>query len=215
MQVNILGLADDDIIDHAIRTDSMNGEIWTVNDWYQFHRRLRKPNRVFNLHTFPHINLTTSRFLGDWKKEYNESEAEIVTTEKIHGIKNQKLLNQRELIDYCGSKKFLRCSISTMIYVAILEKVTRIDLYGVQLGMTEYRNHVWGIVQAIDKARAEGIEVNVIPETYETSWRESRFNGVDHFRKTHTDITLCYWETRCPVTNIKLNPDNTEMNHES
>jgi len=209
MQVYIYGLSDTEVLEELGQPS--DGQVWTLNDYYQFHTWL-KPDRIYNLHYFPYVHADQSRFSGDWKAEYNKSGALVKTIERIGGVYYQRRINESRLADTAGGKKYLRCSIATMIYEASTGKdCDCINLRGVALNKSEYRNQAWGILRAIDFVRKAGGKIHVLPLGRETEWRKM-MKIVPFNPGAMGDIDLTYWESAARSSNIKLNKEDLEVN---
>lgn len=211
-QVNIFGLGDkEELYQQFCLAGSLVGDVWTLNDWYQFHTWL-KPDRVFNLHRYPHINLNIKRFTGDWKEQYNASGALVNTVESISGIERQEVIDEDKLIDFCSGREYLRCSISTMIYLAAMAGFQSINLYGVRLTLSEYKNQIWGITEAIKKVRAVGIALAVLPSGRESFWDEESEESINYFLGNNAcDNNWCYWDSPKTTTRPSLTKKQLEV----
>jgi hypothetical protein len=134
-------------------------EVWTLNDWYQFWPWT--PTRVYNVHPHPHRHPDPNRYRGDWIEEYNnaiDAGAQVWTVHEIAGLSKQHRLPMDAIgLRFSGR---LTCSISIMIYCAMVEGVGVIELRGLSLSPGEYRWQAYGILVAMTAAREGGIEIS-------------------------------------------------------
>lgn len=177
-RVGILGLFTPDGVRYR---QERYDEIWTLNDWYRTYPELVSPTRIFN----PHWDLEglaerirhENRYPGDWKQRYldaAEGGSRIVLVEKLDFLPDdgQELLRD-DLPDEVDLNDVV-CSITLMIYTALLEGFTEIDLPGVCFGMPDERTHQRRkCLTAIDYAADRGVEVT---GTYIDEWRKE-FEG--------------------------------------
>ena len=200
--VNIYGLSMNDI---SYLSDNYDGDNWVINDWYQFTGWI-EPTRIFNLHRYPHIHASRNRFIGDWKAAYNRAGVPVYCIEDIEGVDNTVVLDPDKLLELCGSKNMLSCSISTMVWQAIYEGYELIRIIGVNLTGSEYKYQIDGILRSINAAESRGIKISVQP-----------FGRLDHWKELLKDVEwesvedfkYCYWDN--PVGKItvtsKMLPD--------
>jgi len=169
-QVNIVGLAVEELQGVTLAELQATGEVWTLNDYYQFYNRVQ-PDRIYNIHQPPWVGNDPSRYTGDWKAQYNAAAAagaRIYTVVDIPDVLIQYALPTQALTDEFGAD-CMTCQVAVMIYHAILEKVEQLNIRGVLLSTDEYQYQATGILKAIDTAREYGIAVQCRPEC---KWRE-------------------------------------------
>lgn len=156
--------------------DVRGEEVWTINDWYNFPINIKftredyvpKPARVYQIHQ-KFLEIDVPGRMKNWRKEYEESGAEIVLANDV-GLKNQRLFDLERI-----QKEFepdeICSSFSYMFADAIWQnEVAEIELVGVDLMFdAEYITQVPGTLKNIEKARKEGIRV-IAP--YEKSWKD-------------------------------------------
>lgn len=185
------------------------GDQWVLNDWYQFSRI--QPDRIFNLHNFPYINLTDSnRFIGDWKAEYNQTGADVITIEPIDGVDRCRVIDIERLVDLAGSRSSLSCSIATMIWMAIDEGYDFIRISGVLLNNSEHSYQATGIIKAIRAAKSRGIKVYMFPLGIFTDICK-RLKTIPAMGLLISEIDLTYWEWHKKLQ-LKLTADNLKIN---
>lgn len=145
-------------------------EIWTMNDFYQWFPWLR-PAKIFEIHKAGVIEdaQKRGRYTGDYKFIYNACGSQIITRFS-HGLRNEQNVCDKELAAIFGEKFFVG-TFSYMFAWAILLRYQNITIEGIHLkeGM-EYCHQVPGMVRNIDKAREQGIKVD-IPGGWEKIWR--------------------------------------------
>ena len=164
-KVNIIGLYRADFQNLGIDSiSSLEGERWTLNDWYVSYPWL-KPHRIYEFHTEEQIKWAKNRYPDDYKKKNKESGAEVISShEKKY------------------SDNALSCSIGMMIADAI-DRFKVINIYGVHMIGMGHEVFVSGILEIIEIARSKGIEVNCL---YEKEWIE--------FAKTHSEPQQYYMD---------------------
>jgi len=181
-----------------------DSEIWTINDWYMRKPQslIERPDRVYNLHLLPETR--SNRFVGDWKKIYSESGADIVTLGPMDGLDSRLL--DTESLDSQFDKELLTCSISIMICEAMLEGFEEISLCGVELLAGEFVYQVRGILAAIEAARGRGIKVTA---KNESKWKATLCK-IDW--KTISDIQRYWIREAAIVVRINVSPENLNAN---
>jgi len=197
MKVAIVGLHPNSVVPEGV-------DVWTINDYYlHIQTRHLKPARVFNLHEEATLNAamqklnTEGRWLGDWKQEYRDSGAEIVTLGPVEGLETT-ILDKQRLIDEFG-ETHLSCSIAIMICEAVLAGAKELHICGVELAVPgEYLYQSRGIIDAIDAARQRGVTVHAANEQ---PWRV-RIDTTDW--ASSPDFIQPYWIRERPPTETDL-----------
>lgn len=142
------------------------GEVWVINDWYQFQPWITKPSRIYNLHKKADlISIKPGRFLGNWKKIYNkyiDNGTQCIMLEHTQGLNKQTIFDKKKY-EQLGNDK-CSCSIAIMITTAAIENYEEISIIGVMLNKDEYKNQIKGIINAVIFAKEKGVKVNWIPE---------------------------------------------------
>lgn len=163
--VTICGLY---ILDYlSLRTQAdieKHGEIWVLNDLYQFIPQVVTPSQVWNIHKRPWINQTKGRFTGNWKEEYRKSGAKIIVIDEIDGLDNQELLDTKSL-EARFPVEFLSCSICIMMLTAYQQGAKKITLVGMKLVDDEYTAQVGGILKVVEYLKVKGVDINWIPNS--------------------------------------------------
>lgn len=169
-QIIILGFAADQRI--AVIDDDFGkpgNEIWTLNDWWAFYPRLKRPDRVYQIHrNYNGVNENVKkRNWPDWRERYDASGAEIVTIQDF-GLARQRLFDfPRGAKEFGGL--FLGSTIGYMFADAIWEGVSRVELVGVKLERHgEYEFQLPSVIHDIKIARERGI---VVEHPREAEWR--------------------------------------------
>ena len=159
------------------------GELWVMNDWYQFYPWIDEPDRIWNIHPAPHIHPDESRFTGDWKAEYNKTDAVVMIAHEMAGIHNTKMIDKAALLTY--PVEYLGCSISIMILQALIEGYEEINIIGCQLSNKEYINQALGIKLATAEASTHGAKVNFLPQDFIiANWSELEIATIPYWDKT-------------------------------
>lgn len=136
------------------RVDWPSYDIWTLNDWYKFRRRL-VPHRVYQIHTGEFTDI--HRRMIDWKEKYDQSGAEVIVG-KPHGLKNEKVFDWGTAVSIRGSEKWFSCTICYMLHDAQMEGYRHIRLVGIELeNGSEYRWQYPGVQNAVNELRSSGI----------------------------------------------------------
>lgn len=164
--------------------------VWTLNDWYLQYPEVPTPERLFNIHFFPHVHVSAYRFTGDWKAKYREAGArgtKIVVAERIEGIpvSCQEVAPIRSMVESEFFHNFPTCSIALMLQYAAYLGETRVRLTGVRLAKSEYEYQVSGIIETIRQMRERGISVDCREER---EWSERKLQPVDWASLVDADV---------------------------
>lgn len=195
-EVSIFGLYNGDSLD--LKPSAIRGEMWALNDWYMSWGVLN-PHRIYNVHPFPHRHPSPERFV-DWREHYAKAlslGSQLWTAWTIDGFECHQLpLNI--LSDVFGSSH-MSCSLSIMIYHAILEGVDTIHLEGMRMNEPEYEYQVIGILSAIEQARGFGKTVTC---RHEKEWLERRETAMPKLPWSDVNSIIPYWMRvpECPQT---------------
>jgi len=186
--VHICGLYRADLRGYTQSDLSSNGEqIWTLNDWYQFYPWMM-PDRVLNVHYFPHINESEHRFTGDWKAQYNRVVREggkISVVEVIKGVceDGQELLPM-ELRDKFAMSS-IGCGVSTAINLAIHLGFKKISLHSIRLRDAEYAHQIQFIQNALKNAEIHDVEVD---NPYHDDWSSRISIQIDWVKNLNSPV---------------------------
>jgi len=178
------------------------GERWVLNDWYQY-GTVENPSRIFNLHQHPYINEDAGCFKGDWKAEYNQTGADVMTIEPIDGVARCRVIDTERLVRLAGTRSSLSCSIATMIWQAILEHAEAIRIVGVILNTSEHAYQAAGILNAIDGARVRGVKVSMLPLGRLTEIRK-RLDHITPMGLSASVIDFTYWEWQQQLKELRF-----------
>ncbi|OGV45211.1 MAG: hypothetical protein A2017_06630 [Lentisphaerae bacterium GWF2_44_16] len=137
-------------------------EIWCMNDWYMFYPNIKRPDYVFQIHDdFKGLPPETGRWLGDWKKIYNDSGAKIIVTTPCPDIPNASIINRGDLK---FNKKIQLASAVNIMFAYMLKyriDVKRVILRNFHLLTAgEYANQFPYFFQAIEELQKIGIVVD-------------------------------------------------------
>lgn len=153
------------------------GDLWVLNDWYQFLPFIWVPDRIWNIHKITEEIKISGRYPGNWKLKYNYARCPVMISEKIEGIKYQRLI-EKEKLNQFGYEN-CSCQLSTMIYHAIIEGYENITLIGVGLNKDEYKYQARGILKAISECEKRGINIKSIPDNRINEIKKKFTSSVD------------------------------------
>lgn len=181
-----LALADRDYL--LKKAGFEQAEIWTLNDWYQFYPNFQNPDRVFQIHKGFKGHSDPARFAGDWKQKYNDSGAEIITSEYIPELVNQKQINEAELVKSFG-KDFFTSTIDVMLAFCILEEAHNVRLFGISMTLNgEYEYQLMGLLNAMEIAELYNIKIEAEQKEFWISQRKK----ID-WKNMKSHCVLPYW----------------------
>ena len=131
--------------------DDNDYEIWGLNFGYSYMKRY---DRYFEIHD--------SRILrAEHVKKLQELDVPIYTQVPLEGLKQNVIYPLQEIIDHFKTDYFTN-SISYMIALAIYEGFEQIDIFGVDMAVSEEYGHQRPSCEYwIALARGKGIEVNL------------------------------------------------------
>jgi hypothetical protein len=153
-----------------------HGEVWVLNDWYQWLPFITAPDRIWNIHPIENINSAKEhqkRYLGNWESVYNTCKCPVMVAHDI-GVKNQQYINEKELLSY--PVHYLGCQVSTMILSAVIEGYEGINIIGVGLNKDEYEKQAIGIISCCEEAEKQGVKVNWLIDGQYESIKSRRVN---------------------------------------
>ena len=184
--VHILGLYAADLhLDNIWTREQLDGEVWSMTDWYRSYPWLPKLDRHYEVHGAVESmdrrfwgEKDKDRFPGDWIQKYRDCGAKMVIWDMAWMEKLDLPLERFLALDYKGlEEKYSGEAMSSTVSIMILEAIDagfeRIWLHGLSMVNTEHEYYVPGVIEAIDYARTAGIKISA---NYEHLWRE-RFTG--------------------------------------
>ncbi|OGV52061.1 MAG: hypothetical protein A2X49_06740 [Lentisphaerae bacterium GWF2_52_8] len=136
------------------------GELWTMNDFYQFYPALR-PDRIFNIHKNFAGHPDPMRWQGSWIGQYKRSgAARVYVCKHFEGLQREFFYPIEAV-----SKKFDPCfqssSVTMMLALARLENYRHISLRGFHmLEAGEYKEQLPLLVRALEILKKEGLQID-------------------------------------------------------
>jgi len=193
-EITILGFAAQRS-ERALYDGNFNGELWTLNDWFNFFPQIKKPHRLYQIHkgyTGLHTDYSW-RTNVEWKDLYNKTGAKIIVTELYDGLQNQRLFDESKAeLDW--GKWRLQSSIDYMLYDAWNEGVTTVELIGVKMNHeTEYAYQMPTAKYNSDFLKEKGIRVI---NCHENNWNVKNvdWEKLREVRISYSDCRVCHNE---------------------
>lgn len=195
---------------HHLRTrkDFGDGDLWVMNDFYQFYPalRLRAGDKMFQIHEDfkGHLN-DPWRFQGNWIERYNAHEAEAVTVQKYPGLTRQLVVTPAWLLSR-HPPGYYSSTIVIMLELALSMEYTHIHLDGFSMmAAGEYENQLPGLVLAVENVRAAGVTVSAAGDL-ESKWMARLVSMKVDWHKIPDQLP--YWLRGIPEEILKVKLDS-------
>jgi hypothetical protein len=173
-EVTILGLFSPDV---AINTE-FKGQVWSLTDWYRPYPWLPKLDRLYEVHGLKHVQKLVeefdkhNRYPGNFKEHFENCGGTIVVDDEAWV---EYLDADVELLDYDKLKSQYPLGFTSSIDVMMIDAIDMgfdtIHLEGVMLMDDIHNMFIKSILNTIDHAREQGIEITAI---HEQEWRDFR-----------------------------------------
>jgi hypothetical protein len=158
--------------------------VWTLNDWYRVYPQVNNPGRVYQIHGNFNGAPTLEGRYENWREEYENSAADIVSMCSLGFDKERIFQTERGLRDF--GLNFFVSSLSYMFADAIWEGVSGIYIEGVHLIAGEFLSQVPGTLRNIETAREHGIEVHCnLEEEWKKKLSTIDWNSIDDLDKPY------------------------------
>lgn len=170
------------------------------NYWYRPYgdiEELKHPKEIYQIHWEFNGKDSASKSSNEWIEEYNKSGAKIITVSDYEGLHNYEKLDIWEYTKQFGFNFFSSTTAFMFAREITLKRYDKIYMLGFYMILNEntisveYKEQVPGVLDAIDLARKNGIEV-ICP--MESIWRKlSKITTIDWANIDDKRCIVPYW----------------------